>query len=111
MNMNTELKVLISTMFDGEKFVQDTISKNYFALVSDGLALLSDAPGDIAGFSDLQNEIKGLSQPANEADLIAFVQQKFSSIEILSTPKAQTIIGAIVNMIASSIAVEQAFVS
>lgn len=111
MNMNTELKALISTMFDGEKLVEDSIKKNYFGLITDGMALLGDAPGDIAGFGDLQAEIKGLANPANEADLVAFIQQKFASIEVLSAPKAQAVISAIVNMVAAAIAVEQAFVS
>jgi hypothetical protein len=109
--MNTELKNLISTLFDGEKLVSDVLNKNYASVIMDGMALLGDAPGDISGYSDLQNEIKGLSNAANIADLISFIQQKFSSIEQLSSAKAQAVITAIVGLINAAIAVEQAFVS
>jgi hypothetical protein len=109
--MNTELKALIGTAFDGEKLVVDTLKKNYFSLISDAMAVMSDVPADIGGFSDLQNEIKELSNPANEADLVAFVQQKFASVQVLSSAKAQQVISATVNLISAAIAVEQAFVS
>jgi len=108
--MNTELKNLISTLFDGEKLVADLLKKNYAAVMMDGMALLSDGPGDVSGYSDLQNEIKGLSQPSNLQDLENFVVQKFASIEQLSGAKAQSIIAAVVNLINAAIAVEQAFV-
>lgn len=105
--MNTELKALISTAFDIEKLAVDGIKKNYFALFADALALMNDAPGDIAGFSGLQAEINDLSKPANEQDLALFIQQKFSS----NSDKAQRLMSAIVAAVSALIAVEQAFVS
>lgn len=109
--MNTELKSLIATLFDGEKLVVDSLKKNYFSVITDGMSLLGDTPGDIAGYSDLANESKELSNAANMTDLVSFVQQKFASVEQLSNAKAQDIITGIVAVITACIALEQKFVS
>lgn len=109
--MNSELKNLISTAFDAEKLAMDGIKKNYFALISDALQLVGDVPADIAGFSDLQSEINDLSKPENEQDLVAFLQQKLSSIEQLSSEKAQKILAIIVSIVSKAIELEQAFAS
>lgn len=109
--MNSELKNLISTAFDAEKFVRDAIKKNYFALISDALKIVSDIPGDIGGFGGLQDEINDLVKPENEADLVRFLKDKFSGVEELSSEKALKILGIIVSIVSKCIELEHAFVS
>lgn len=109
--MNTELKNLINTAFDAEKLAVDAVNKSYFKLIGDALAMVSDAPGDVAGFSGLQAEALALSNPTNLADLTSFIETKFSTIPALSGVKVQAVIAAIMNLIPAVVALEQAFVS
>lgn len=106
--MNTELKNLIGTIFDGEKFVQDIINKGYPQAVADAMLLLTDAEQDVANWSDILTEMKALAIPLNQQDLLSFVEQKLVSIPALGTAYAQGIIGAVVGFMTASYALEQA---
>jgi hypothetical protein len=109
--MNSALKALINIIFDAEKLTVDAIGKSYFNLLGDSMALVGDVPGAVANWSDLMNEIKELSQAANEQDLLQYVEQKLSSIPALSGAKPAAVMAAVVQLIQAGYALEQAIVS
>lgn len=109
--MNQELHALLNIAFDAEKLTVDGVHKNYAGLFGDAISLIGDMPGAISDWSDLLNELKGLNQAANEADLLSYIEQKLSTIPAFSGAKPQAVMTAMIGLINAAYAVEQAFVS
>lgn len=108
--MNTELRALISLIFDSEKLIQDGISKNYFSLVTDAMALIGDVPYALMTWNDLLPELKALNTPANEQDLLSFIGQKLAAIPQLAGAQPKAIMEATVGIVNAAYAFEQAIV-
>ena len=96
--MNTELKALITLIFDGLKVGQDVLlKKNFVSLLPDMFDLAKDAPSALNNVSSLLTEIKALAGTAQEADLIAFIETKFSVTT--GSPKAVAILHAVLKLV------------
>lgn len=109
--MNVGLKSLIKSIADIEQLVVDSISKQMMAALLDCMALPADAASDISSWSQLQSDVKGLSNPVNLQDLISYVESQFQNkIPGLSGSKAQSVTSALIALVRSAIALEQAFV-
>ena len=111
--MNVELKDLLDVAFDGIALGQDALAKNYLSIMGDVAKLTADAPGAIANFPDLQAELNQLQNPANQADLINYIETKFKGQ--FSSDKAQTILAGalqlvqhLVTCVQDALALEQA---
>lgn len=89
--MNTELKSFLDIAFEGVTTVEDILKKNYASLIGDLLLAADEVPSIVSHFSDLPAEIEALKGSAQEADLISYIETKFSGI---STSKAQAILAA-----------------
>lgn len=89
--MNTELKSFLDIAFEGVTTVEDILKKNYASLIGDLLLAADEVPSIVSHFSDLPAEIEALKGSAQEADLISYIETKFSGI---STSKAQVILAA-----------------
>lgn len=100
--MNIELKAMLTVVFKLFSLGKDLVAKA--GIVQDMTDLESlglSIPAVISGFSDAQSEVLALDQPANLADILAFISVSFAGID--SDAKAQAILSAALNL-ASGIA-------
>jgi len=102
---NAEFKAILVLVFDAVSLGKDAISKNYFGLMGDVSKMVLDLPAAISNFSDLQNEINALKDPAAQSDLIAFIETQFSAQ--IPSDKAQAILAASLKIVQDSVQVVQ----
>jgi hypothetical protein len=97
--MNTELKSVLAVIFALGKLGKDVIEKAPLTQeVADLEAAAIAIPAVISNAPSLQSEIQALSQPANEADIIAFIISQFAGVS--SDAHAQAILAASLKLIA-----------
>lgn len=105
--MNTELKALFSLVLDGYQIVQSAIAKqNFFFFLPQIYQVAMDIAPAVANWNDLQPEILALSGSEQEADLAAFIEQKFGVIG--AGPEAQAVVSASLKLIQDGVALEAA---
>lgn len=97
--MNVELKALLDLVFDGESLVVQLVAKaNFMVLLPQIFKILSmDVPPAVSNWSDLAAEIAALPGSAQEADLIAYIEQKFAGA--YDNAKAQLILADILSLL------------
>lgn len=104
--MSEELKAILALVFDAIELGKDGLSKNYFQLMSDAVKLMGDMPMVVKSFSDVQNEILLLQDPAHQNDLLAFIRAKFGSSS-LNQGNAQEVLSCALVLVQHSISVYQ----
>lgn len=79
--MNTELKAMLTVIFKLITLGKDLVAKAGIATdVSDVTAIALSVPALIANFDSAKAEIDALIEPANLADILAFVTSSFVGI-------------------------------
>lgn len=102
--MNVELKAMLTVLFKLFTLGKDLITKQgVIQDMTDVTAIALAVPAVIGNWSDLQAEVKLLDQPANLADILAFIAAGFVGID--SDAKAQAILNASLKL-ASDIAID-----
>jgi hypothetical protein len=102
--MNTELKAMLTVLFKLYGLGKDLVTNaGVIADMSDVTGVALSVPAIISGFNDCKVEIDALVQPANLADILAFVASSFVGID--SDVKAQAILTASLKL-ASDIAID-----
>lgn len=72
--MNSFLKALVQELYDVVQAGGDLVSKQYSALVSAGVKCGMDLPALVSSVGSAQGDLQALlSNPAADADLLAFV--------------------------------------
>lgn len=77
--MDVELKDIVDLLWDGVNVAEDVAQKAYLSLPGALAKMLADAPGAMENINDLQAEITALPGADQEADMKAYIEQKFSS--------------------------------
>jgi hypothetical protein len=102
--MNVELKAMLTVLFKMFALGEDLITKQgVIQDMTDVTAIALAVPAVITNWNDVSAEVKLLDQPANLADILAFIAAGFVGID--SDAKAQAILNASLKL-ASDLAID-----
>lgn len=97
--MNTELKAMLSCLFNVIQLLESVVAgkTSVFSLLGPISELMTQIPAIVANWSDLMPEIKALTGADAEKDLVDYVMSQVPALN--SDSKAQAVIQSSLNMI------------
>lgn len=96
--MNTELKALLSLLFDGLNLGEQIVmGKNVMFLFPQIFTLLQDVPAVVGNLSTLKSELEAMKDPANQADLTDFIKSKVAGSGV--SADAQKVVSAALSLV------------